>query len=61
MTTTNKDTINKETTYINCDRCGEQLQLSGEIANHVRYKNGLICLQCSFKRKFDDDNPIMYD
>jgi hypothetical protein len=58
------DTLGEEKIYINCDRCGLEMQITGDgqarVTKHVVYKNATLCLRCARIRDFDDDNPIMY-
>jgi len=54
----------EEKTYIDCSRCGEQMQVTGggpeRVQYYVEYKNAVLCLRCAEKRAFDDDNPVLY-
>lgn len=43
-----------------CDRCGEQVEITDNTETYIRYKNADLCLKCAKIRRFDDDNPIMY-
>lgn len=46
--------------YFECERCGNEFELNEVIKSYVKYKNGLLCLQCARIRSFDDNNPILY-
>lgn len=50
----------KEKIYIDCERCGEQLEVNHFIDNCTQFKNGTLCKRCTRVRNFDDDNPILY-
>ncbi len=52
--------MKEEKEYIDCNRCGKQIELATHLDNHEVYENGILCLQCVRIRIFDDDNPIMY-
>lgn len=47
-------------TYVECDRCGDEMEYDKQIVNHVQYKNGVLCLKCAKIRLFDDENPILH-
>ena len=56
--------MEEEKIYIDCDRCGNHMQIAGggmeQVDNFVEYKNATLCPKCARIRSFDDDNPIMY-
>ena len=56
--------MKEEIVYIDCDRCGETMQITGggakRVIDYATYTNATLCLRCAKIRQFDDDNPIMY-
>lgn len=49
--------------YIDCDRCGIQIEVEQQgnrITSFVDYLNASLCLRCNKIRQFDDENPILY-
>ena len=54
----------EEKRYIDCDRCGVSVQISGggpdRVYSYTEYKNGTLCNRCAKIRNFDDNNPILY-
>jgi hypothetical protein len=55
----------EEKRYINCDRCREEMQVSGDgperVYRYEVYENGTLCLRCAKVRQFDDENPILHN